>query len=504
MSQVNVNETPRSADTRARVERNKKALYCFIFINVIIAGVYLPEVFKGTRTLFDYLVIFTLSIIPTIIASMMLKKRDDSYGVKYMHVVPFCIMYGYIMMTTTQNLTFSYILLVFTIITLYVDIKFSILTGLAGVVINLAYVGKQSVTIGLEGTVLTDALIMLCSVALAATFSIIATNTIQKIALTRMKEVNDEKNNVSEILSVIVDVSEALVEDVDRVAVEMERVAVSVNTTKSSMEDVATGSNETAEAIQTQQENTEEINHHIASVKEASNEIVDHVQATEKIVLAGQSIMQELTEQAHVTEETSKQVAQQMEQLKTYTDDMQSIMELINNVASQTGLLALNASIEAARAGEAGRGFAVVATEISNLSSQTSTATGDIDEIIANIAKSLDQVVESVTELLESNARQNVQVTETAEKFNVIQTNTRSIFEQSSRMNELVETVSAANTVIVESITNISAITEEVTARSTETLDGTRDDLERIEMIVDLVKHLDSNAQELKRIEESR
>lgn len=66
---------------------------------------------------------------------------------------------------------------------------------------------------------------------------------------------------------------------------------------------------------------------------------------------------------------------------------MHSIIELIDNITTQTSLLALNASIEAARAGEAGRGFSVVASEISNLATQTQDATVDITTLIENISK---------------------------------------------------------------------------------------------------------------------
>ncbi|VVO74777.1 hypothetical protein PS896_01523 [Pseudomonas fluorescens] len=102
--------------------------------------------------------------------------------------------------------------------------------------------------------------------------------------------------------------------------------------------------------------------------------------------------MHQLSQRANASREL-------IEALSVRSDDIQRVTLVIQSIASQTNLLALNAAIEAARAGEHGRGFAVVADEVRGLAARTASATGEVGEMVADIQQRTAQVVEQIRQL---------------------------------------------------------------------------------------------------------
>ncbi|MBD8493232.1 methyl-accepting chemotaxis protein [Pseudomonas syringae] len=124
---------------------------------------------------------------------------------------------------------------------------------------------------------------------------------------------------------------------------------------------------------------------------------------------AGRSVLVESIERMHRLSKNAVDSRQVIEALSQRSEEIQRVAQVIQSIASQTNLLALNAAIEAARAGEHGRGFAVVADEVRGLAKRTATATGEVGQMVSDIQQRTGQVVEQIrllTDDLDSGVRQ--------------------------------------------------------------------------------------------------
>ncbi len=153
-----------------------------------------------------------------------------------------------------------------------------------------------------------------------------------------------------------------------------------------------------AEAIADMGKASHNLEESIINISSAMAHIRDN---THEMLAVVQNSTANMNESIKVVSESSGKIGtinSQVQEFQDKIDKISEIVDVVKNVASQSNLLALNASIEAARAGEAGKGFAVVADQVRQLSSSTSESAEDIVKYVNELKKDIDQLAESMDE----------------------------------------------------------------------------------------------------------
>ncbi len=477
--------------------KNKTALTCVCILNLILAVAYLLEVVKETRTIASYSIVLAFTLLPCIIAMVAYKKNKQSGIVRYISGVGFGLLYGYVMLTTSTDLAFCYVIVAFLAFIVYVDFKLLISLSVYALLVNILIIAKKASDGQMTGVAVTNAEIIVACLILTCWFALLSIRTINHINIANVQKADNEKNQSEELLNTTLQVAASMTDNIDNAVSETDSLKDAIGTTQQAMQELVADTNEEVEAIEMQKQSTHIINEYIRGVDNSVHSIVKEVREAEDNLTSGSVVMEKLLEQVHNSDESNALVVEKMEGLREYADKMQDIMVMIRNVAEQTSLLALNASIEAARAGEAGKGFAVVASEISTLSMQTNDATEDIDRLIDSIVHSVEDVTEAMDKLVESSRLQNQFVNNTADNFNKIHNSTQGIFDQVSGLKETVDIVTQENQQVAEQIENVSVIMQKVMAGANETYESCNVNLESIANVATVMDNLKEEAAKL-------
>lgn len=477
---------------------NTVAMNCHFLVCGIISIAYFVEFLKGDGTLLYVLATIILAMGPVVGEIICYKKQHDTKMIKHFVGIGYAILYTFVMFTTNNHFTFVYVIPMLIAITVYNDFKYSLPIEVGVVIVNVIqlalffkrgiYTKADMASVEIQFFVI----VLICGIQLYV--SIVAEKLNQK----KLAELKAEHEKTEELLTRIMDTSDKMTQQITESAQKTASLGESMQAMKESMEEVNSGSNDTAEAVQSQLNQTEEIQAMVEQVEKGTENIIDSMNQNKEAIAQGNANVGILVKQAEETVESGKKVTEELSQLDTYMSQMNSILDIINSITSQTSLLALNASIEAARAGDAGRGFAVVASEISQMAQQTKDSTVQISQLIENVSNAIQMVVEVSGSMISMIESQNETTEKTAESFTVIEKNSDNVYGQSNELAAYVTKLADANKKIVDSISTISAISEEVAAHASDTLSATESNNVIVEELAALSGQLETLAQELK------
>ena len=259
---------------------------------------------------------------------------------------------------------------------------------------------------------------------------------------------------------------ESLRDIVRQVKQSADRVDRSVGSNKGSMNKLAAEASYQAEQILKTLASLEQMTQSIQAVASNAQEAAKVANIASDTAEIGGKSMERTVDSILQLRETIAETADKVKSLGEASQQISRVISLINQIAMQTNLLAINASIEAARAGEEGRGFAVVAEEIGVLATQSALATKEVGNIITNIQTEVAQVVAAMEV-------GNAQVGEGADLVKKTKQSLEQIMTVSYQIDRLVQsisetTVSQADTsqVVTQLMQEIARVSERTSSAS--------------------------------------
>ena len=178
--------------------------------------------------------------------------------------------------------------------------------------------------------------------------------------------------------------------------------------------------------------------------------------------------------------------AKKVKRLGESSQEISKVISLINQIAMQTNMLAINASIEASRAGEEGRGFAVVAEEVGELAVKSAEATKEIEEIVETIQEETADVVAA----MELGTSQVVEGTRLVEDTKI---SLDHIAQLSQQIDLLLKSISGATSSQAQTSQAVSQLMKEVAQVSKRTSDASRNVFDSLDETVKIAQKLESS-----------
>jgi len=230
--------------------------------------------------------------------------------------------------------------------------------------------------------------------------------------------------------------------------------SASVTETNATMEQVVTNINKLSGYVETQSRN-------ISQSSSAIEEMVANINSVTTTLINNAGNVNMLKEASEVGRSGLQEVAADIQEIARESEGLLEINSVMENIASQTNLLSMNAAIEAAHAGEAGKGFAVVADEIRKLAESSSEQSKTIGTVLKKIAESINKITGSTENVLK--------------RFEAIDSSVKTVALQEENIRNAMEEQQEGSKQLLQSASGLNETTMQVKTGSNEMLEGSKE-----------------------------
>lgn len=318
----------------------------------------------------------------------------------------------------------------------------------------------------------------------------------------------DELGTLTKSINSMIGSMRCLIEQTLGVSEKVSKSALTVSSTSqhvsSVSQDISRAIQEISQGASAQAADAEQGVEKISFLAERINKVTENAKSidnltrdTMKMTQNGLASVEDLDVKANRTTAISKEIMVDIQGLDVHSKSIGKIVKVISSIADQTNLLALNATIEAARAGDMGKGFAVVADEVRKLAEQSMNATREIASIIKSTQDQTAKAVEKAATTESILKSQNDAVLSTIGIFKSIMSSMETLSVQVEQIMSRISEMEDNKEQAINSIQNISAVSEETAASSEEVTASTQEQLASIEELARYADELENSAKDL-------